>query len=178
MKGRRPSCRWPGRFGCRRRASGGRLVDVRGIHRFSLVRGPHRANPARPHRGEEGLRTPTPGLLRLVERVVDTLLAGEHELQLLVEAAHQVLGLRQAHELVRGIPLLVDVEGRLEQRVTLAEVRLGGLVAGETVRQRAQLAFACSLIRNSTSLNASALCSVVSEIPMPQDAYGMPRLPV
>src|SRR4051812_11525950 len=81
-----------------------------------------------------------PGLLRLLEGVVDTLLAGERELELLIEATHEVFGLRQAYELVRGISLLVDVERRLEQWIGLAEVRLCRLVARETVRQRAQLA--------------------------------------
>src|SRR5213078_3675277 len=101
--------------------------------------GATRADRRDPRRTREALQHRCPGLLRLVEGVVNTLLAGERELELLVEAAHELLGLRQAHELVRGISLLVDVESRLEQRVTLAEVRLCRLVARETVRQRAQL---------------------------------------
>src|SRR5690349_2917406 len=88
--------------------------------------------PARPPPyWEEASQHRCPGLLRLLEGVVDTLLSGERKLELLVEAAHELFGLRQAHELVRGVPLLVDVERRLEQRITLAEVRLRRLVARE-----------------------------------------------
>src|SRR5690242_7139610 len=101
----------------------------------SLVRGPGGRTAMAPAVCEDASKHRCPGLLRLVESVVDTLLAGEHELELLIEAAHELLGLRQSHELVRGISLLVDVEGRLEQGVALGEVRLGVLVAREAVGQ-------------------------------------------
>src|SRR5256885_13315725 len=108
-----------------------------------------------------------PGLLRLGEGVAHTRLAGQRELELLVEAAHQVLGLGQADELVGRVALLVDVEGGLEPRVAAREVGRRVLVAGEAVRDRAQLRVDVLLSRYCTNLNASALCSPASEMPMP-----------
>src|SRR3954452_7174821 len=52
------------------------------------------------------------------------------------------------------------------------------LLPGKPLATVLRFALTCWLIRYCTSLNASALCLVELETPMPHDAYGMPRLPV